>query len=93
VGPRVLHFDGYLVAGAGLVRTEAEESLDLPAAARPDLHLGLGLRLFFGQRWLVRLEYRQYLYVRPEDRSGQGGGIGVASELALCGGVLLGGRR
>jgi outer membrane beta-barrel protein len=93
VAGAVLHFDGYLLGGAGLVRTEAEQALDLPAAVRPDFHLGAGLRLFFSRRWLVRLEYRQYLYVRPEDRSGGGGGVGVASELALCGGVLLGGRR
>jgi len=93
VAGAVVHFDGYLLAGAGLVRTEEEQALDLPAAVRPDFHLGAGVRLFFGQRWLVRLEYRQYLYVRPEDRTGGGGGVGAASEVALCGGVLLGGRR
>jgi outer membrane beta-barrel protein len=89
----VLHFDGYLVAGAGLVRIAEEKELDLPAASRPDFLLGAGLKLFFGRRWVVRFEYRQYLYLRPEDLSGGGGGVGLASEIALCGGLLIGGRR
>jgi outer membrane beta-barrel protein len=93
VGSSVVTFDGYLLGGAGLVSTEGDEAIDLPAAVRPDLHLGAGLRLFFGRRWLVRLELRQYLYLRPEDRSGKGGGVAPATEVALGGGVLLGGKR
>jgi outer membrane beta-barrel protein len=93
LGARVLHFDLYLVGGAGIVRTGEEQALGLDAAVRPDFHLGLGVRAFLGRRWLLRLEYRQYLYLRPEDRTGRGGGVGFPSEIALCGGVLLGGRR
>jgi outer membrane beta-barrel protein len=88
----IVHFDGYLLAGGGIVRTEEEEAIELDAATRPDFHLGLGLRVFFGSRWLVRLEYRQHLFLRPTDGSGGGGGVGFPSEISVGVGVLLGGR-
>jgi outer membrane beta-barrel protein len=93
LGGGVLHFEGYLVGGAGLVRTAEEPTVGLGAAVRPDFHVGLGLRAFLGRRWLLRLEYRQYLFLRPTDSAGRGGGVGWPSEIALCGGVLLGGHR
>ncbi len=92
LGGGVLHFDGFLSAGAGVVRTGAEPELRLRAAIRPDLHLGLGLRVFLGRRWLLRLELRQHLFVRPEDDDGRGGGVGFPTEVSLGVGVLLGGR-
>jgi outer membrane beta-barrel protein len=93
IGRRVIHFDGYLAAGAGVVRTAAEESIGLSAAIRPDFYLGTGLRVFVHGRWLLRLEGRQYLYLRPTDSSGRGGGVGFPLELAVLGGLLLGGHR
>jgi outer membrane beta-barrel protein len=93
LGGGVLHFEGYLVGGAGVVRIAEEKTLDQGAAVRPDFHLGAGLRAFLGRRWLLRLEYRQYLFLRPTDGAGRGGGVGWPSEIALCGGLLLGGRR
>lgn len=93
LGGGVLHFDGFLSGGAGIVRTGEEPALRLRAAVRPDLHLGLGLRAFLGRRWLLRLELRQHLFVRPEDDAGRGGGLGFPTEIALGFGVLLGGQR
>lgn len=90
VGRAVLHFDGYLLGGAGVLRTAEAPEVAQPAAIRPDFHLGAGLRGLFGSRWVVRLELRQYLYLRAP---GGGGGLGAASEIALCAGALLGGRR
>ncbi len=90
VGRAVLHFDGYLLGGAGVLRTAEAQEVAQPAAIRPDFHLGAGLRGLFGSRWVVRLELRQYLYVRAHEA---GGGLGAASEIALCAGALLGGRR
>jgi len=91
VGRHVIHLDGFVLGGAGVVRTEEVAQTNLAAATRPDFHLGLGIRLFLGRRWLLRLEFRQYLYLRPEDRDGGGGGLGFPSEISLGGGVLLGG--
>jgi len=89
----LLHLDGYLLAGAGVVRTTEEEAIRLDAAVRPDFHLGMGLRAFLGRRWVLRLEFRQHFFLHPEDESGRGGGLGYPSELALCSGLLWGGRR
>jgi outer membrane beta-barrel protein len=89
-GRGVVHFDAYLAAGAGILRLAAQPEVAQPAAIRPDFHLGVGLRAFFGSRFVARFELRQYLYPRPEPA---GQGLGAASELALCAGVLLGGRR
>lgn len=91
LGSHVVQLDAFLVGGAGVVRTAQEQGADLPAATRPDFHLGAGLRLFIGRRWLLRLELRQYLFLRPEDQSGGGGGVGLPSEISLGGGILLGG--
>jgi outer membrane beta-barrel protein len=93
LGGAVLHFDGFLSGGAGVVRTGEEPELRLRAALRPDLHLGLGLRAFLGPRWLLRLELRQHLCFRPEDDAGRGGGLGFPTEISVALGVLLGGRR
>jgi outer membrane beta-barrel protein len=93
VGGAVVHLDAHLLAGAGIVRTEEEPSVDLAAATRPDFHLGLGLRVFLARRWLLRLELRQYAFLRPTDRAGGGGGVGFPSEISLAAGVLLGGGR
>jgi hypothetical protein len=89
----VLHFDALLEGGGGVVRTEEEASLELEAATRPDFYLGCGLRVFVGGRWLVRLGLRQHLYLRPEDQSGRGGGLGLPTEASVGFGVLLGGAR
>jgi outer membrane beta-barrel protein len=89
-GRAVLHFDGYLLGGAGVLRTAEAQEVAQPAAIRPDFHLGAGLRGLFGSRWVVRVELRQYLYVRAKEG---GGGLGAATEIALCAGALLGGRR
>jgi outer membrane beta-barrel protein len=93
MGRRVVRFDGYLMGGAGIVRTGEEKTVDLAAAVRPDFHLGAGLRVFLGGRFVARLEYRQYMFLRPQDNLGRGGGVGFPSEIALCAGLLLGGRR
>jgi outer membrane beta-barrel protein len=93
LGARALPFDLYVLGGVGIVRTGEEQAIGLDAAVRPDFHLGLGVRAFLGRRWLLRLEVRQYLYLHPEDRTGRGGGVGFPTEIALCSGVLLGGRR
>jgi outer membrane beta-barrel protein len=89
----IVHFDGYLMAGGGIVRTEEEAAIELDAATRPDFFSGLGLRVFFGSRWLTRLEYRQHIFLRPTDNTGGGGGVGFPSEISVGVGVLLGGTR
>lgn len=89
----VVHFDAYLAAGVGIVRTEAEPTLELSAAVRPDFLLGVGLRVFLSRRWLMRVEYRQYLFLRPRTRAGEGGDAAFPAQLALCVGLLLGGSR
>jgi outer membrane beta-barrel protein len=91
-GHAILHFDGYLHGGAGILRLAAEPDVGQGASVRPDFHLGAGVRAFLGSRFVLRLELRQYLFARP-GAAGQSGGVGAASEVDLCAGVLLGGRR
>ena len=92
VAGAILHLDGHLLAGAGIVRIQAQPLVDLAAATRPDFHLGAGVRLFMGSRWLLRLELRQHVYLRPESGVGGGGGLGFPTEVSLGVGILLGGR-
>lgn len=92
LGSWILHMDLHLLAGGGIVRTGEAPEVDLGAATRPDFQLGLGMRFFLGGRWLLRLQYRQHLFLRPEDRRGGGGGVGFPSEIGLGVGILLGGR-
>ncbi|MFH1131499.1 MAG: outer membrane beta-barrel domain-containing protein [Pseudomonadota bacterium] len=92
-GRNVLQFDLYFLAGAGIVSTLDRATQGLLSAVRPDFNFGTGIRTFWGDRWVIRLEYRQYLYLQPKSISGEGGGIGVPSELILCAGLLLGGSR
>jgi outer membrane beta-barrel protein len=93
VGGGVLHFDGFLSAGAGIVRTGEEPALALRAAVQPDFRLGAGVRAFLGRRVTLRFEFRQHVFLRPEDDAGHGGGAGFASEISLAAGVLLGASR
>jgi outer membrane beta-barrel protein len=93
LGRRVLCFDLFFDSGAGVVRTAEEKSIALAAAFRPDFYLGTGLRAFLGRRWVVRLEYRQFFFLRPKDEMGRGGGVGFPAEVALNVGFFLGGRR
>jgi outer membrane beta-barrel protein len=86
-GTTVLHMELYALAGGGIVRTLRTPSLNVDAGIRPSALLGAGFGLLFGSRWVIRLEYRQSMYLRPSS------GLAWPAELGLCGGVLLGGRR
>lgn len=92
-GKRIFHLEGYLLAGGGIVRTFVDpdrESLKKSSIA-PEGAFGLGLRVFLSKRISLRLEYRQYVYLRPTPASGVDAGLGTPSELTLGASALLGG--
>jgi outer membrane beta-barrel protein len=93
LGEHVLHLDGYLAVGGGLVHTAEEKTLGQTAAFCPDFYAAAGIRLMLSRRWMMRWEYRQHVFLRPSSSSGQGGGVGFPAEIALLWGVLLGGGR
>ncbi|MBW2733073.1 MAG: hypothetical protein JRH20_11835 [Deltaproteobacteria bacterium] len=85
-GARVFAFEPYMALGMGLVGSAAETRAHIGAAVRPEGILSLGLRIGRG-RWLLRVEARQALRLRPTDD------LDYALSVGLLAGVLLGGSR
>jgi outer membrane beta-barrel protein len=88
----VVYLDVFATAGAGAVYTDADD-IGRDASLRPEVYLGLGIRVFLSRALSLRLEYRQLAYQRVDDPSGEGGGIATPSELSIGLGVLFGGGR
>lgn len=61
---KVLHFDTYALAGAGVLRTRlaGEGEVDPTSAIEPEVHLGVGQRYFLGRSATLRFEIRDVLY-------------------------------
>jgi outer membrane beta-barrel protein len=61
---KVLHFDTYALAGAGVVRTRlaAEGEVDPTSKIAPEVHLGVGQRYFLGRSATLRFEIRDVIY-------------------------------
>lgn len=88
VGQSVLGFEPYGLLGFGALRLDGLAMAGLEASVRPEWHVGAGLRVCFARRWLLRVEYRQHIFVR--DSQAEGGAVGTASEFGVGFGVLLG---
>ncbi|MEK6608039.1 MAG: outer membrane beta-barrel domain-containing protein [Myxococcota bacterium] len=91
---RVIHFDGYLLAGAGALRTVVDPDDANKDAAKivPEAVLGAGLRAYFTRRLSLRVEYRQVLYMRPDTQDSDDGGLSTPSELSVGIAALFGGQ-
>jgi len=87
---KIGHFEGYVLGGAGTVRTGASE-IGLKDSFRPELNVGLGLRCYLGRRTSLRLEGRDHVYLAQENPDGEGGGWTQAWELGVAFAVLFGG--
>lgn len=82
----IAHFDLNLAAGLGVVLVEQimDESGSREIKASFEGNLGVGTRMVFMDRFGVRLDFREYLYGKQEDR-----GMAAASELTLSFSVML----
>jgi outer membrane beta-barrel protein len=89
---KVGHFDAYLLAGAGTVRTGASE-IGLPDAFRPEVNTGVGLRFYLTPRIALRLEARDYIYYAQKNVVGEGGGLTPAWQIGAAFAVLFGGGK
>ncbi|HEY3354562.1 MAG TPA: outer membrane beta-barrel domain-containing protein [Polyangia bacterium] len=87
---KIGHFEGYLLGGAGTVRTGASE-IGLADSFRPELNVGLGLRFYLGRMTSIRLEGRDYIYWAQKNPDGEGGGLTQAWQLGAAFAVLFGG--
>jgi outer membrane beta-barrel protein len=87
---KIGHFEGYLLGGAGTVRTGASE-IGLADSFRPELNLGLGLRFYLGRMTSIRVEGRDYVYYAAKNPDGEGGGFTQAWQLGAAFAVLFGG--
>ncbi len=88
----VIYLDVFATAGGGAVYTVADD-IGRDASLRPEVYLGLGLRVFLSRALSLRLEYRQLAYLRVDDPSGESGGLATPSELSIGLGFLFGGAR
>jgi outer membrane beta-barrel protein len=86
----VIYVDVFASAGGGAVYTAADD-IGRDASVRPELYLGLGMRVFLSRALSLRLEYRQLAYLRVDDPSGESGGLATPSELSIGVGWLFGG--
>jgi outer membrane beta-barrel protein len=84
------HFDAFLLAGAGTVRTGASE-IGLSPSFRPEANLGVGFRLHVTPMMAVKLEVRDFVYWAAKNPDGQeGGGLTQAWELGLSFALMFG---
>jgi len=90
---KIGHFDAFLLAGAGTVRTGASE-IGLAPSFRPEANLGVGFRFHITRLMAVKLEVRDFVYWAAKNPDGEeGGGLTQAWELGLSFALMFGRGR
>ncbi len=81
----LVHFDVNFVGGAGFLLTESISTEDLQPEYRPTFEgaVGGGMKFYFGTRYGIRADFRQYVYLKQKDDDGSGGGTANPSEISI----------
>lgn len=77
----LFYLDMYVLGGAGLVivQTETDVNTDPATTAKPEGVLGAGAAIYIGEHLGVRLDFRQFMFLKPSTI----GGVATPSEVSL----------
>lgn len=77
----LFYFDMFILGGAGLavLQTESDVNIDASTTAKAEGVVGAGAAIYMGQHLGVRVDFRQFIFLKPENF----GGVYTPSEVSL----------